>query len=120
MESSTWIVHKAAADALEFLESPTSSWEGGFGTTEMDQWRWGLRHVVRFESLLLDLVGTSPEFAILAAPFSITSSVIPIRLRAAMGLRRIPWFPRPGDNLAVDAANAGLSGTSFSYSSGPS
>src|SRR5690606_30727836 len=32
------------------------------------------------------------------------------------GLR---WFPRPGDQFDVDAANPGLSGTRFTHGSGP-
>lgn len=123
VESSTGLVFQALESALAFLESePSSSWQGGFGTQDMEQWMWGLRHVVRFESLLLDLVGSTPEFAFLAAPFSINTAVIPIVSEGSPFEEQVgslPWFPRPGDNLAVDAGNAGLSGTSFSYSSGP-
>ena len=31
----------------------------------------------------------------------------------------LKWFPRPGDNYSVDAANQGFSGTRFTYRHGP-
>ena len=31
----------------------------------------------------------------------------------------LTWFPRPGDNFGVDAANPGFGGTTFDFGSGP-
>ena len=87
----------------------------------MDEWLWGLRHWVRFESVLAELVGSDPTFAVFTDPFAIS----PDRLPLAQGLTStdprygLPGFPRNGDQLNVDAANPGTSGVRFNYGSGP-
>ncbi|MEZ4464749.1 MAG: penicillin acylase family protein [bacterium] len=59
-ERSDEIALRALAAALDFLESePPAPGEGGYGTPDMDAWRWGLRHQVRFESILAPFVGAS-------------------------------------------------------------
>jgi penicillin amidase len=122
VETSDELMVLALASALDFLASPrTGPGEGGFGTPDMDAWLWGLRHGVRFESILASFLGDDPAFAALTNDFSIT----PRRFPVADGVtpndprRNLPGFPRPGDQLAVDAANAGTNGTRFGYTSGP-
>jgi hypothetical protein len=44
---------RAGLDALS--GPPTSDGAGGFGTSDMAEWRWGLRHMARFESVLAEL-----------------------------------------------------------------
>ena len=121
VESSTEVALLALQDALTFLASAPNGDEGGFGTDDMDAWLWGLRHVVRFESLLAGFLGDQPGLSILTDQFSINAR----RVRVMPGLPQgdprgaLQWFPRDGDQFAVDAANPGLSGTRFSYGSGP-
>ena len=81
----------------------------------MSTWKWGFRHWTRFESVLSDFVD-SEEFSFLTEQFSITTDVLPLQGEA--GTEDIEWFPRPGDNLSVDAANSGL-GTDWTHGSGP-
>ena len=107
--------------ALDFLEGPTNGKDdGGFNTTDMNEWVWGKRHQVKFESLLASFID-EPALAGLLAQFSITPKRLPIAPDAAPGDYRkdLSWFPRGGDNQGVDAANNGLSGTGFRYGSGP-
>ena len=60
----------ALVDALAFLKSePKSAGEGGFGSDDMEDWIWGLRHWVKFESVLAELVGDDPTFAVFTSPF---------------------------------------------------
>ncbi|MBX3274924.1 MAG: penicillin acylase family protein [Sandaracinaceae bacterium] len=122
VESSAEIGLVALAAALEFLAGePTRPGEGGFGTADMSEWRWGLRHQVRFESLLADFLGSDPSLGVLLDMFAIDTT----RLRLAPDLaegdprRGLRWFPRPGDQFDVDAANPGLSGVRFTHGSGP-
>ncbi|MBA2661986.1 MAG: penicillin acylase family protein [Bradymonadaceae bacterium] len=108
--------------ALTFLRTePTAPGEGGYGSESMDTWLWGLRHMVRFESLLLNYLRDQPSLANLANNFSITTKNLPLAPNLAAGDPRhgLKWFPRDGDQFNVDAANPGLSGRNFSYSSGP-
>ena len=112
----------ALSDGLDFLASdPGDIRGGGFGTDDMDAWRWGLRHMVRFDSILAEFLGDDPTYALLTDQFAITPQVLP--LAEGMGAddprRNLPHFPRPGDNDAVDAANVGFSGRDFTYGSGP-
>ncbi len=117
VETSNEIALLALGDALTFLRSaPGAELRGsGFGTTDMSGWKWGLRHWTRFESVLADFVDAE-EFSFLTDTFSINTDVLPLAGEA--GTEDIPWFPRPGDNLAVDAANSGW-GTDFTHGSGP-
>ncbi len=121
VETSVEIAMMGLASALDFLESdPSDDAEGGFGTTDMDAWLWGLRHQVEFESLLAAYLD-DPFLAGLFTDFSVTTDTLPL----APGLSRddprseLTWFPRPGDNRNIDAANPGLSGRRFRHGSGP-
>ena len=112
----------ALTDGLDFLASePEDIRGGGFGTEEMDEWRWGLRHMVRFDSILGEFLGDDPTYALLTDQFAITPDVLPLAEDMAPDdpRRGLPHFPRPGDNDTVDAANAGFSGRDFTYGSGP-
>lgn len=121
LESSTEIVMMALIQALEFLESEPDKDTGGFGTDDMSTWIWGMRHQVRFESLLSDYLGDDPALSILTGDFNIT----PRRLGLTAGMdredprRSLTWFPRDADQWAVDAGNPGFSGQRFTYGSGP-
>lgn len=122
VETSDEVAVDALADALTFLRSdPTGDGEGGFGTDDMNAWLWGLRHRVHFDSVLGEFLGDDPTFAPLFAQFSITTSTLPLDDGIVAGDPRygLDSFPRPGDPFAVDAANPGFSGTSFTYGSGP-
>lgn len=121
IELSDELMLVALSDALHFLRSPQeSAGVGGFGTEDMDQWIWGLRHQVRFESLLSEFLGGT-DFQSLINRFSITTGVLPLAdtLPDTDPRKGIRWFPRPGDNYGVDAANPGFSGTNFTHGSGP-
>lgn len=117
LETSSEVAVRALADALAFLRSPPDDElrGSGFGSDTIADWKWGLRHWTRFESVLADFVDAE-EYGFLTEPFSISTDVLP--LQGEPGTEDLPWFPRPGDNLAVDAANFGWS-TDFTYSSGP-
>jgi len=113
----------ALREGLDFLESePTDEIRGsGYGTSDMSQWLWGLRHMVRFDSILAEFLGDDPSYSLLTDQFSITPRVLPLAdgMSSDDPRRNLPHFPRPGDNDTIDAANAGWSGTDFTYSSGP-
>jgi acyl-homoserine lactone acylase PvdQ len=87
----------------------------------MDAWLWGLRHQVRFESLLNEFLGDDPRFEVFTSVFAIDTRVLPLAPSLPEGDPRadLRWFPRPGDNWGVDAANPGFSGTDFTYGDGP-
>ncbi len=122
VETSHEVVMLALTDALEFLESEsTGPGEGGFGTDDMNQWLWGLRHTVRFDSVLGEFLGDDGSFSALTDIFAITPDVIPLADGLTpddprYGMER---FPRPGDTESVDAANFGFSRDRFTYGSGP-
>lgn len=108
--------------ALDLLSGPaTGDAEGGFDTEDMGQWRWGMRHLVKFESVLAEFLGDDPTFSFLTDQFAIT----PDRLPIAEGLSSddpraaLPWYPRPGDTESVDASNFGWNTSRFTYGSGP-
>lgn len=122
VETSEELMVLALESALDFLSgSPTGTGEGGFGTPDMSTWLWGLRHGVRFESILQSFLGEDPAFSALTRDFSITPRRIPIADDLDFGdpRRNLPAFPRPGGQLSVDAANPGTSGTRFTYGAGP-
>lgn len=122
VESSQEIGLRALDQALEWLRSPpTAPDTGGFGTDDMSQWLWGLRHHVRFESLLADFLGDQPGLSSLLDLFSITTERLPLAESIPAGDPREGqrWFPRPGDQFDVDAANPGLDGETFGHGSGP-
>ncbi len=91
---------RAAVAALDFLE-------GELGT-DMDQWRWGKLHTVRFKTLVPvdEMLGSSYDTYSIPAP---DDPDFP------------DGFPRHGDWEVPDACHFNLwSGTDYSYGSGPS
>jgi penicillin amidase len=122
VERSREIILGALADALAVLASPPlAPGMGGFGTGDQDAWLWGLRHQVRFESLLQSFLGDDPLFSAFAAIFAIDTKVLPLAPDIPEGDPRadLRWFPRPGDNWGVDAANPGFTGLDYTYADGP-
>ncbi|MFK7986027.1 MAG: penicillin acylase family protein [Sandaracinaceae bacterium] len=122
VESSLEVGLLALRDTLDFLTSdPSAAGEGGFGTATQDEWVWGLRHQVRFESLLADFLGDEEALGALFEQFNITTSTRPLAesLPDADPRADLRWFPRPGDQFDIDAANPGLGGVRFTHGSGP-
>ena len=122
VETSALVILRALDEALTFLEGPGDGpGKGGFASADMDTWLWGLRHQVRFESLLADFLGDDPAYALLTDSFAISTDTLPLMTSFEAGDPRaaLRWFPRDGDQYGVDAANPGFSGKRFSYSSGP-
>lgn len=121
VESSQEVALVALDVALAMLRGPDAgTGYGGFDTEEMDEWLWGLRHWMRFDSILAELLSDS-GFETLTEPFSITPDLLPLADTIGVDDPRLglPGFPRHADQYAVDAANPGWSGTSFGYGSGP-
>ncbi len=122
LETSHEVAVLALAGALDFLESPTTDpGKGGFGTTDMDAYLWGLRHLARMTSLIGDFLGADDPFlGPILEPFNITPDLLPLAESLPEGDPRIglEGFPRPGDHLNIDALNSGTSGTSFTSGSG--
>jgi hypothetical protein len=114
----------ALEDALAFLRAgPTAPGVGGFGTADMSQWIWGLRHQVVFDSLIADYV-TDPSLSIITSQLQINTDVLPLAppretIPADDPRAQLQWFPRDGDEFGVDAANPGLSGDRFTHKNGP-
>jgi penicillin amidase len=122
VETSHEVMLTALDGALTFLRAaPTGRGDGGFGSTDMDTWTWGLRHHVRFDSILSSFLGNSSTLGPLVEGFSITPTRIPLAPSLPMTDPRatLPGFPRPGDQWCVDAANSGLNGSRFTFGSGP-
>jgi len=122
VELSHEIALRALVETLTFLRSePTAADEGGFGSSDPNDWIWGLRHGVRYDSLLADFLGGDPMFAFLLDQFSVTPEALPLApdLTATDPRFGLTFFPRPGDQFDVDAANPGLSGERFTHGSGP-
>jgi penicillin amidase len=120
----------ALEDALAGLRSaPTAPDLGGFGTADMSQWLWGLRHQVTFLSFIAKYLPSdqSKMFSFITDPLQVSTAVLPL---ASPGETIAPddpragltWFPRDGDQWSVNAANSGLAGKptdSYQYGSGP-
>ncbi|MCA9518621.1 MAG: penicillin acylase family protein, partial [Myxococcales bacterium] len=123
VETSDELMLASLAGALDFLASaPTGPGEGGFGTTDMEAWLWGLRHQARFQSVIADFIGGDSEaLSIITDMFQFTTDIHPLADSYEQGDPRaaLKWFPRGGDNYGVDAANPGFSGTRFTHGSGP-
>lgn len=117
VERSDEVTLQALNNALAALRAPsTSAGVGGFGTDDMSEWRWGMRHLVKFPSILEQYGGGNEMIAALTSGFAIT----PRTLSLGNGFPRdLPGFPRPGDHFAVDAANPTITRPDFFYSTGP-
>jgi acyl-homoserine lactone acylase PvdQ len=125
IETSHEVIVAALADALAFLRStPEEGAEpgtGGFATNDMTQWLWGLRHYVRFQSLLAGFLDDD-QYAPITNSFAITTNSLPLvpgLLPDGDPRKGMLWFPRHADQYAVDAGNPGTSGVSFGYDNGP-
>ena len=121
-EGSDEVLLMALIESLDDLSAaPSGPGEGGFGTAVMSEWLWGLRHQVKFESLVSGLLPPDSGLSSILDSFSITTRVLPLAESFEDGDPRadLKWFPRPGDNYGVDAANPGLSGTDYTHSNGP-
>ena len=117
VERSDEVTLLALNNALAALRAPsTSAGVGGFGTDDMNEWRWGMRHLVKFPSILEQYGGGNEMIAALTSGFAITPRTLPL----GDGFPRdLPGFPRPGDHFAVDAANPTITRPDFFYSTGP-
>ena len=130
-ETSREVALLALGDALDRLAAkPDDVGRGGFGTADMTQWLWGLRHWLRLDSILADYLGDMPGLSALTDPFSINPDVLPLGDAIAAGDPRygLPGFPRPGDLDNIDTAgphalrDAKFPDTNvrdFSYNHGP-
>ncbi len=129
VETSHEVIMMALQDALLFLRSTPEAPEGeevepgtgGFATSDMSQWLWGLRHYVEFESLLGAFID-GEEFKAITNQFAITTDNVPMTdkpIPKGDPREGLLWFPRDADQYAVDAGNPGTSGVRFSYGSGP-
>ncbi|MFO0685484.1 MAG: penicillin acylase family protein [Sandaracinus sp.] len=111
------------AAALDALAAPLADdGTGGFGTTTQSAWVYGLRHQVRFESILTLFAGNVSGVDLLAGQFKIDTRRLPLAPSLPAGDPRagLRWFPRPGDFDNVDAANASFAiGTDYTYGYGP-
>lgn len=111
VETSHELAISALDAALKDLAAPQSApGVGGFGTDDMDQWLWGMRHLVRLPSLLVTFIGDDsgiPAVDLVAEPLALTPRVLPLDDydSGADPRRSLPWFPVDGDWFAVDAAN---------------
>lgn len=121
VESSDELMVEAVLAALEWLEGPGGQGAGGFGSDDMDTWLWGLRHQARFESILAGFIGDDPALSLITGQFAITTDIHPLAASLPAGdpRRGLRWFPRGGDQWAVDASNPGLGGDGYTYGSGP-
>jgi len=101
---------------------PSEPGVGGFGTSDMSQWLWGLRHLVKFESIVSDFVGEGGSFGLIARGFAIGTRKLPLMPGLMDGDPRkdLPWFPRPGDLFNVDAGHTSFSpDADYFYGNGP-
>ena len=121
VETSDELMLGAILEAVQWLSGPGGQGEGGFGSEDMDTWLWGLRHQARFESILAGFIGDDPALALITGQFAITTDIHPLAASLPAGdpRRGLRWFPRGGDQWAVDASNPGLGGDRYTYGSGP-
>jgi penicillin amidase len=121
VEESVEIAVLSLVTALDVLTAPTDRpGYGGFGTDDMDEWRWGYRHLARMESILSQFLDDE-EFGFLTEPFSVSPDLLPLgeSLPSDDPRAELPWFPRDGDHLNVDAGNPGFDRYDWTYGSGP-
>jgi acyl-homoserine lactone acylase PvdQ len=123
------IVETSREDALHALvvaltdlrAAPTEPGVGGFGTNDMSQWLWGLRHMVAFPSLIDAYASGVMGVELITNQMKISPTRLPLAMNLPMSDPRanLPWFPRPGDIFAVDAANPPATGADYIYRNGP-
>lgn len=97
VETPAEILGKSLMQTVAFLKDPAKvgpAQNGGFGTADMNEWRWGKLHTVTLRHNI-------------TAAFNIPApEVLPT------------GFPRGGDNFTVDACNPGFTDTNFTYAHG--
>ena len=122
LETSHEVFVEAFVEALAFLETPRGNdRHGGYNTPDQDQWLWGMKHYVRFDSIVTEFLGDGGAFGAVFTQFAITPDVLPLDTpppTPGHPLFAFPGFPRPGDAFAVDAAG-GVNSSRYSYGSGP-
>jgi penicillin amidase len=121
-ESSQELALRELVNALDYLASPfTVDRTGGFGTEDMDEWRWGIKHYVKLENFVAREIGDDPLIDSIFGDLGVTTADIPLD-DPPPGLgdfrRGMTGFPRPGDAFAIDAAG-GIGTSDYSYGSGP-
>lgn len=97
VETPAEIMVRALGKAVAFLSDPERvgpSNAGGFGTDDMDAWRWGRLHTVTLRHNVAEVFNIPKP------------SELP------------DGFPRPGDVFGVDASDPGLFGRRFTYAHG--
>ena len=123
IERSHEVIVLALIDGLDAAaQAPITRGVGGFGTDDMHQWLWGLRHMVRIDSIIAPFLTDSAALLAFANLFSITPKNLPLVEGSLPGddpRSALPGFPRPGDNYAVDSAEHGFSMSDFAYRAGP-
>ena len=94
---------------------------GGFGSSDMETWLWGLRHLVVFDSFLVTFAGDTEGVDLIAGMLGITPAQHPILpdLSEMDPRDGLPGYPRPGDFFAVDASNPPFTGPDYFYRNGP-
>ncbi len=98
VETRAEVMTLAFAQAVAFLSDPEKigpKQNGGFGTADVNAWRWGKLHTLTFKHNLV-------------AQFNVPSP-------AAYP----DGYPRPGDNFGVDASSPGMNDRNFTYTHGP-
>lgn len=123
VEGSRELMVVALIDALERASAnPIERGIGGFGTSDMSQWLWGLRHMLRVDSIITPFIPDSPALVAFTNLFAITPQVLPLTddpLDAEDPRRGLPGFPRPGGNYAVDSSEQGYDLNDYAYRAGP-
>ncbi len=122
VERSREVALLALGRALVGLRAPsTMPGRGGFGTSDMSQYLWGLRHQVALESIVTAFASGVMGIQVITNQVQISPARLPLAPDLPVGdpRRDLPWFPRPGDYFAVDAANPPNSGPDYVYRSGP-
>lgn len=122
IESSNELIVDSLRQALAALTAPSATpGEGGFGTADMNQWLWGLRHQVALESIITAYAGGVMGIEPLTNLQVINTRRLPLamNLMAPDPRAGLQWFPRPGDFYNVDAANPPNSGLNWVYRNGP-
>jgi acyl-homoserine lactone acylase PvdQ len=121
VETSDELMISSLVVALDRLTGPaTGPGTGGFGTADMSQWLWGYRHQAQLESILSELFDEGEDFGLIGL-FSVTPDQLPLMdgLSPTDPRATLPWFPRHGDHLNVDAGNTGFAKDEWWYGSGP-
>ncbi len=126
-EHSTEIGLSSLAEALDQLGSePSENDASGFGTPDMSQWLWGLRHTLNIKNILVPFIGDVGDVGDVIdsffGAFTLTPQNLPIvadPLNEDDPRFGLAGFPRPGDNFSPDSAAFGYDTKRFSFDVGP-